>query len=409
MNDTANAAMPTRGYRWVLLGGIWLVYFCFGLIAASMAPLLSRIAVDLDIDYATIGAILGAWPLVYIAAAIPCGALLDTMSPRLTMFIGCIIIGVSGILRGVAQSDLTMFLAVGVFGVGGPLISIGAPKLISLWFDDKSRGAAMGVYITGPALGNAVALAATNSLVLPLAGGDWRIVMFVYAAAAFAISLLWLAIASHPNAGNSKLHSDGVQFSLSAMSEILSVPTVRVVLLMAIGVFFINHGINNWLPEMLRFKGQSAAEAGFWSSVPTIVGIAGSLLIPRFATPERRIPLLLGLFVSVLLSSLLLQASNSAPLFTALILFGVGRGALMAVVMLVLMSSPDVPRKRLGLAGGMFFVAAELGGVLGPVTMGVLSDWTGGFSAPVFSVTVVSLALVLLATSLLLRRRASES
>ncbi len=25
-------------YRWAVLGGIWLLYFCFGVIAAAMAP-----------------------------------------------------------------------------------------------------------------------------------------------------------------------------------------------------------------------------------------------------------------------------------------------------------------------------------------------------------------------------------
>ena len=32
----APAATPSA-YRWVILGGVWLVYFCFGLTTASMA------------------------------------------------------------------------------------------------------------------------------------------------------------------------------------------------------------------------------------------------------------------------------------------------------------------------------------------------------------------------------------
>ena len=37
---------------------------------------------DLAISHSAMGAVLGAWPLVYIAAAAACGALTDRMGPR---------------------------------------------------------------------------------------------------------------------------------------------------------------------------------------------------------------------------------------------------------------------------------------------------------------------------------------
>ena len=39
--DNGAVAEPSN-YRWVLLGGVWLIYFCFGLTTASMAPLAPR-------------------------------------------------------------------------------------------------------------------------------------------------------------------------------------------------------------------------------------------------------------------------------------------------------------------------------------------------------------------------------
>ncbi len=36
-------------YRWAMLGGVWLLYFCFGLIAAAMAPLVQPITEDLGL------------------------------------------------------------------------------------------------------------------------------------------------------------------------------------------------------------------------------------------------------------------------------------------------------------------------------------------------------------------------
>ena len=52
--------------RWGLLAGLWFVYASFGLIAASLAPLVSPIVVDLEISHAAMGSLMGAWQLVYI-------------------------------------------------------------------------------------------------------------------------------------------------------------------------------------------------------------------------------------------------------------------------------------------------------------------------------------------------------
>ena len=157
-----------------MLGGVWLIYLGFGLLSVAMAPLVDPISRDLGLSYTTMGAILGAWPLVYIVAAAPCGAFVDRVGLKWSLFLAVLVIAASGGLRAVAFDAVTLFVAVGLFGIGGPLISIGAPKAIAQWFQGAERGFAMGVYITGPALGNMLALVLTNSVLMPLTGGNWR-------------------------------------------------------------------------------------------------------------------------------------------------------------------------------------------------------------------------------------------
>ena len=384
-------------YRWVLLGGVWLIYFCFGLTTASMAPLVGPITAELGIGHSTMGAILGAWPLVYIAAAIPCGMLLDRLGARVALLIAALIMGASGAARGFAGDEVVLFAAVGLFGIGGPLISIGAPKLIASWFEGTSRGTAMGIYITGPSLGGIAALSLTNGVLMPLTGQDWRMVLFLYAGFVAASGLLWLVIASHPAArAHASTEVGGKKFDIAAFTEILRLREVRIVLVMSVGIFFINHGLNNWLPELLRSRGMSAALAGYWASIPTVIGVVDSLIIPRLATPERRVRVMLLLFVSALVSSLLLHANAGPWLVFGLMLQGIARSSMMTIAILLLMETSGVPKARLGLAGGMFFTAAEVGGVLGPLTIGILSDLTGGFTVPLMAVTGVCLVLILM-------------
>ena len=69
-------------------------------------------------------------------------------------------------MRGFDQGQLTLLSAVAFFGLGGPLISVGSPKLISIWFNERERKLATGIYINGMALGSTTVLSITNSVIM---------------------------------------------------------------------------------------------------------------------------------------------------------------------------------------------------------------------------------------------------
>ncbi len=382
-------------YRWAVLFGVWLMYASFGLSISSMAPLVAEMSADLGVSRTAMGTVLGAWQLTYIAAALPLGALLDRIGVARGLMISALVMAGSLCLRGLATGELTLFAAVAVFGVGGPLVSIGAPKLIALWFAGASRGMAMGVYMTGPAIGGIAALSSANSLLVPLTG-SWRGAMFTLAGLVLLASAAWWAISRHPEARarDGKVGGLSKGDSLRAFLEIAKIRTVQIVLLMSIGIFMFNHGLNNWLPEILRAKGMSPEDAGYWASIPTLVGILGALTIPRFATPSRRVPIMLGLFLLALGASLLLHLMPGTGLVTGLMAQGIARSSMMTVAILLLMEAPGVPPERAGVAGGMFFTVAEIGGVMGPLSIGIVSDASGGFAAPLWMMTGVVVVLL---------------
>ena len=65
------------------------------------------------------------------------------------------------------------FIGRGFFVLGGTLISIGAPKLIIIWFNERERKLAMGIYITGMALGSTTVLSITNSVIMSWMETGW--------------------------------------------------------------------------------------------------------------------------------------------------------------------------------------------------------------------------------------------
>ncbi len=408
--DTANPAATPHPIRWLVLFGVWGCYFSFGLTIAGLAPLVEPITRDLEISHTAMGGVLGVWQLVYIAAAVPCGSFLDRVGARRALFIGVMIIAASSYFRGLADGALTLYLAVGLFGVGGPIVSAGAPKVIARWFQGSERGFAMGIYMTGPNLGAVTAFSVTNAVMMPTFDNDWRMVLQVWAMVAACAGVAWLAIAHLPSVRTRDGTAEAAASKapqLQVIRDLLRIPAVPVILAMSVGIFMFNHGLNNWLPELLRNGGMTPVTAGYWATVPTVVGVAGSLLIPRLATPARRLWILGGLLIAAALSALLLMSDWLPALGLGLILQGIARSSMMTIAILTLVETPGVGEARAGTASGLFFSAAEVGGAGGPFLLGLLFDATGDFMAGLLSLSVIAGAMLVAVAAL--RRLQSAS
>jgi cyanate permease len=177
----------------------------------------------------------------------------------------------------------------------------------------------------------------------------------------------------------------------------LRLPAVRILLAMSVGIFTINHGLNNWLPALLQSRGMSAASAGHWAVIPTVIGLAGSLLIPRLATPSRRHLVLAGLCASAMLATLLLLAESTPLMVIGLALQGIARSSMMTVAMLTLVETPGIGERHAATASGMFFSAAEVGGASGPVLVGLIHDASAGFGPSLGFLSAIAALLVVAA------------
>ena len=229
-------------------------------------------------------------------------------------------------------------------------------------------------------------------------------VLMLWSAVAAVCAVAWLALASLPAARmrETPRTAGRRQAQFDVVRGLAALPAVRLLLAMGACIFAFNHGLNNWLPEMLRHGGMTAAEAGMWATIPTAVGIAGSLLIPRLATPERRVAILAVLALCAAASTILLHAAAGPWLFAGLVAQGIARSSLMTVAMLALVETRGVGERHAGVAGGLFFSAAEVGGAGGPMLLGALHDLTGGFDAGLWLLT--ALAALLFLGALRLRR-----
>ena len=392
MKRTAADVETNNLTRWLVLAGVWLLYFSFGLNLASLAPLVTFIEADLQMSHSAMGAVLGVWQLVYIVASVPCGILIDRVGSRYAFTAGALLIAVSAIGRSVAGDYVQLLLAVGAFGLGGPIISAGAPKMIAGWFRGRERGLAMGIYITGFGVGSILSLTLTNSILMPWFNEDWRLVLRFWGLLTVLAGAVWFVISWLPAVRDSK-HTP-IRIEGALVMPLLRLRSVQLVLLMSIGVLFFTHGLSNWMPELLRSGGMSVNQASLWAALPVVVAIAGALVIPRLASREHRYRVLLLLFLCTIGASVLLRAALGPVLVTGLILDGIARSSMTTVLILTLVETRGIGEERAGSAAGLYFSVAEIGGVAGPVMLGVLYDATGDFSAGLGLLTAVSMFLV---------------
>lgn len=386
-----------------MLAGVWLVYTCFGMAVYSTAPLVGPIRAELGMSLSAMGAVMGAWPLVYIGMAVPAGAVLDRFGVRRSLAVAMAVITISLTLRAASNGFLMLFLAVALFGVGGPLVSVGAPKLIASWFDSGERGVAIGVYSTGPTIGAVAVLSLTNSVLMPATGFSWRLTLLALATLTATVGVVWFVIANHAAArgpGSDGSGRGSLREQFDVFRGLLGLVPVRIVLGIAVGVFMFNHAFNNWLPEILRSGGMDPVRAGFWASVPSLIGTAAALILPRYAVEGRRSIMLVGAIAVGAIAALLIAFGTGPWLVFGLCLQGIARGAMIPITMLTLMETREVDSKVMGAAGGLFFAAAETGGVMGPLMTGWLADTAYGFDAALMTLAVVCTLCIGLALGL---------
>ncbi len=383
--------------RWLMLALVWLLYACFGLVSGSISPVVQPVIDDLGFTNTQMGFILGSWQLVYIGTASPLGALVDRLDVRRSLAIGIFIVLLSMVLRGFATNFFTMFLSVALFGIGGPIISIGAPKVVSLWFQGSERGTASGIYATGPAAGTAIALATAGSLIVPLTG-SWRGISFVYGAVVLVIAIAWWLFAR--DVPKSALEDGSVakpqnESAWKVTWELLHHRNVQLMLLLAPATFMLNHGLSSWNPTLLQERGMSLSQAGFWTAVATGFSVLSLLLIPRMARHGYRTWSLAILLIVSAGSSAAMGFLGGTPLVGSLLLSNFVRSPFMPLLTLILMETPGVGQRRIGAAAGIFFAAAEIGGFGGPFLMGLLRDATHSLMSGLIMLSVMTAALVL--------------
>jgi cyanate permease len=303
-------------------------------------------------------------------------------------------VAASGLMRAFATDFTALFLSVAVFGVGGPIISIGVPKVVASWFSGRPRVTAAGIYITGSTTGSVFALSATNSLVLP-ALGSWQATCALYGSMVLGITATWWLLARDPPKASPRAGGAPAVSFREACLTVVRTKAVWLVVVVGFAGFMINHGFRSWLPQILEFKGLTPSEAGYLAALPGIASIAGSITTARLAARFGRKPVVAGCLITVGASLVAVDLLTGLPLIVALAVQGFFAGGVGPVLLTILMDMREVGAGAMGAAAGIYFAVGEVGGFSGPSVMGLLKDVTGGFTAGLLMLALITVVMLI--------------
>ena len=181
--------------RWLILAVLFIARFALGYqfqSAGSVAPFLIK---QLDIDYAEVGLLIGAFMLPGIAISVPSGFLTRRFGDKNIVVAGMVLMIVGGVLAGVGQAYAVLLIGRLLSGTGGAVLVVVMLKMIIDWFNDREIFVGMAVFIIGWPIGIAAAQA-TQSRWAEL--HSWRDVFFATAALVAVALLLMLLFYRRP-------------------------------------------------------------------------------------------------------------------------------------------------------------------------------------------------------------------
>jgi DHA1 family multidrug resistance protein-like MFS transporter len=359
-----------------------------------ISPVLPQYALSFSVPVSVTGWAISAFALARTFMDIPSGFMADRFGRKRNMITGLILIIVSSIAAGVAESYTWLLMARVVEGVGSALYVTAATTWVAHISSGAYRGRFMSIYsgliFAGTAFG-------------PTIGGYSAVhfglnaPFFVYAALAFFGLIATMALkeeSDHPDAMRPQVRLKDVP------SVLLNGPFI-LVNLSVLALFFLRAGVRSTLVPLYAALdlGLSEDKIGLVLTVAAIVTAALSFpsgwLSDRIG---RKKPIMTCLFLSAVAVLLIPLQKSMGSLAGVMAFYGFATGLQGSIAA---WPADVAPKGKLGTAMGVYRVIGDIGMVLGPIAVTYVTAYTGQslitfvpFLVPAFLAVLVGLVMI---------------
>ncbi len=373
MNE--RAAVP--GYRWVMVGVLWLIHALAFMNISGLGILAPFIKADLQLSSFQIGFLISALSIGSSLIQMPAGLLTDFAGVRLMLTLGIGLVGFCLALFSLAPTYSIALMVLLIYGSANGVIGPAASKSVVDWFPVVGRATAMGVKQTGVNFGGIFAGILLPTLAITL---SWRHSLL-------ALGLIEVSVAAviYRLIKESPLRIESSRAPL-AWKKILHLAMHRDMLILGgIGFCFMTcqFCFSTYLILFLTLEmNYPIVEAGQYFALSYFLGAAGRILwslASDYFLAGRRKGILRLIALILFLSLLCLGMISFFPIFspllvTAVLAFGVSGIGWNAIYLTML--GEAVGRESTALAVGVGFFFGFLGSLICPPLFGLLVDET---------------------------------
>lgn len=296
----SNRGFRLYGYRWVVLAVFMLINLTIQMLWIAYAPITGPAARFYGVSDLQIGLLAMSFMAAFIPLSIPVSWAIDTFGFRWTVSAGAVLMGLFGVIRGLAGADYTLVLwsTIGI-AIAQPFLLNAWTKVPAQWFSIEERATAVGLVTLANLVGTALGMVLTPTLIetMPIPS-----VQLTYGALAAGSAVLFVLLAREkpptppcpPGMEVRALMLDGLKHAFTVRAFWLYL----LVWFIGMGVF---NGITTWVESIVRPRGLTPADAGTLGALMLIGGILGAVIIPPFSDRQhkRRRYLFLGTVLAI--------------------------------------------------------------------------------------------------------------
>lgn len=283
---TSERKTPRRA--WAVLAVTYFASVVAPLVQMKIPGLASWLFPAFMLDATTFGLLMSALSIIGVIMAFPVAFLIRRFGLKAMMVVSLAALGIGSAMgalsaTGSGPGNTTMLLASRMIeGVGLGCIGVVGPSCLSVWFPDKTRGFALGVWATWVPMGATLALNLAPAITISC-GENWRVVFWICAALCALALVLFCIVFKMPE----ESESDTSKFD-GSVSDAVAVLKNKYIWILGI-VFFIFNGVlvgissgyqNTFIETQLGFTAQEAGSLAGIGMIVTLVcaPIMGALI-----------------------------------------------------------------------------------------------------------------------------------
>jgi MFS family permease len=369
----------------VLVVASFFVAVGFGIVVPAI-PIFAR---SFGVSHTQVGFIISAFAVARFASGLFSGKLVDRFGERNIFALGVLMVSISVALAGLAQSyeQLLIFRAAG--GLGSSMFSVAAGSVILRSVDDDHRGRAQSVYngafllggMAGPAIGGA------------LTAISMRAPFFTYAATLLISGTIgfFFLTGEHLQGRDAKAAPQAVM----SLRDALALSPYRIALVLSFAASWVLFGLRSSVIPLFVTEdlGSTTAVVGYGFTIAAILQGALLLYAGKLSdTRGRKLAAVLGSSIVVLGVLILVFTVHPWMYIISMSILGLG-GAFLGTTPANIVG--DVIEGKGGQVIALFQMAGDAGMMVGPIVVGLISDYYGFHASFVASGVIMAIALAL--------------